>query len=302
MSQLNEGWASRTQEERDEMTEKEDAQKIIGLVKKYGRGKVDKATAEAKRDRKRRLSNRKITWREIKNRIDNAKDRLKPGEVKTWDKKNNRWVSNKEDVDEAVATAVATSPLWGPKALGAAMTGVGLIGTYLQSKKKKAEKEDLLGAIRKKQAEIQQDVANQETLEKNKDFQKKEKSRGKYLPRMREPENKFVGEAAVALSTSPLWLPKVLPAAAALTGAAGTIMQTKKWKELTGPKRGRPVNLNPAPSNNPDTIRMRKKRAEEKAKKEDVRKKSNKEHLKKTIEDLYGPIPEQSNWREELKC
>ena len=96
MSQLNEGWASRTQEERDEMTEKEDAQKIIGLVKKYGRSKVDKAAAEAKRDRKRRLSNKKITWREIKNRIVNAKDRLKPGEVKTWDKKNNRWVSNKE--------------------------------------------------------------------------------------------------------------------------------------------------------------------------------------------------------------
>jgi len=101
MSQLNEGWASRTQEERDEMTEKEDAQKIIGLVKKYGRSKVDKAAAEAKRDRKRRLSNKKITWREIKNRIVNAKDRLKPGEVKTWDKKNNRWVSNKEeDVNE----------------------------------------------------------------------------------------------------------------------------------------------------------------------------------------------------------
>ena len=101
MSQINEGWASRTQEERDEMTEKEDAQKIIGLVKKYGRSKVDKAAAEAKRDRKRRLSNKKITWREIKNRIVNAKDRLKPGEVKTWDKKNNRWVSNKEeDVNE----------------------------------------------------------------------------------------------------------------------------------------------------------------------------------------------------------
>ena len=129
MSQLNEGWASRTQEERDEMTEKEDSQKIIGLVKKYGRGKVDKATAEAKRDRKRRLSNKKITWREIKNRIINAKDRLKPGEVKTWDKKNNRWVSNKEDVDEAVATAAATSPLWGPKALGLVMTGIGAAGT-----------------------------------------------------------------------------------------------------------------------------------------------------------------------------
>jgi len=284
------------------MTDKDDAQKIIGLVKKYGRSKVDKATSEAKRDRKRKLSNKKITWRDIKNRIENAKDKLKPGEVKTWDKKNNRWVSNKEDVDEAVATAAVTSPLWGPKALGLAMTGVGLIGTYLQSRKKREEKEDLLGAVRKKQSEIQQDAANKETLEKNKDFQKKEKSRGKYLPRMREPENKFVGEAAVALTTAPLWLPKVLPAAAALTGAVGTIMQTKKWNELTGPKRGRPVNLNPAPSTNPDTIRMRKKRAEEKAKKEEVRKKSNKEHLKKTIEDLYGPIPEQSNWREELKC
>ena len=302
MSHLNEGWASRTQDERDEMTDKDDAQKIIGLVKKYGRSKVDKATSEAKRDRKRKLSNKKITWRDIKNRIENAKDKLKPGEVKTWDKKNNRWVSNKEDVDEAVATAAVTSPLWGPKALGLAMTGVGLIGTYLQSRKKREEKEDLLGAVRKKQSEIQQDAANKETLEKNKDFQKKEKSRGKYLPRMREPENKFVGEAAVALTTAPLWLPKVLPAAAALTGAVGTIMQTKKWNELTGPKRGRPVNLNPAPSTNPDTIRMRKKRAEEKAKKEEVRKKSNKEHLKKTIEDLYGPIPEQSNWREELKC
>tara|TARA_B100000965_G_C19119633_1_gene552653 strand:+ start:103 stop:549 length:447 start_codon:yes stop_codon:yes gene_type:complete len=101
MSQLNEGWASRTQEERDEMTEKDDAQKIIGLVKKYGRSKVDKAADEAKRDRKRRLSNKKITWRDIKNRIENAKDKLRPGEVKTWDKKNNRWVSNKEeDVNE----------------------------------------------------------------------------------------------------------------------------------------------------------------------------------------------------------
>ena len=300
MYQLNEGWASRTQEERDEMTDKEDEQKIIGLVKKYGRGKVDKATAEAKRDRKRRLSNKKITWREIKNRIDNAKNRLKPGEVKTWDKKNNRWVSNKEDVDEAIALAPLAIPA--SKLIGAGLAATGLTGMILQSRKKKEKEEDLLGAVRKKQSEIQQDVANKETIDKNKDFQKKEESRGKYLPRMRKPENQFYGEAAVAVATSPLWLPKVLPAAAALTGAVGTIMQTKKWNELTGPKRGRPVNLNPAPSTNPDTIRMRKKRAEEKAKKEEVRKKSNKEHLKKTIEDLYGPIPEQSNWREELKC
>ena len=104
---------------------------------------------------------------------------------------------NNKNIREAVATAAATSSLWGPKALGAIMTGVGAVGTYLQSKKKKAkEKEDLLGAVRKKQAEIQQDVANKETLEKNKDFQKKEKGRGEYLPRMREPENKFYGEGA----------------------------------------------------------------------------------------------------------
>ena len=299
MSQLNEGWASRTQEERDEMTEKEDAQKIIGLVKKYGRSKVDKAAAEAKRDRKRRLSNKKITWREIKNRIINAKDRLKPGEVKTWDKKNNRWVSNKEDVDEAIALAPLAIPA--SKLIGAGLAATGLTGMVLQSRKKKEKEEDLLGAVRKKQAEIQQDVANKETLEKNKEFQKKEKDRGKYVRRKQKPENQFVGEAAVAVATSPIWLPKVLPAATALTGAVGTIMQTKKWNELKGPKRGRPVDLNPAPSTNPDTIRMRKKRAEEKAKKEEARKKSNKEHLKKTIEDLYGPIPEHFNWRKEIK-
>ena len=97
MSQFNEGWASRTQEERDEMTEKDDDQKIISLVKKYGRSKVDKATSEAKRDRKRKLSNKEITWRDIKNRIENAKDRLKKGEVKVWDKRNNKWVSNKDE-------------------------------------------------------------------------------------------------------------------------------------------------------------------------------------------------------------
>ena len=39
-------------------------------------------------------------------------------------------------------------------------------------------------------------------------------------------------------------------------------------------------------------------------KKEDERKARNKENLRKTIEDLYGPIPESvgtcSNWRKEL--
>ncbi len=130
----------------------------------------------------------------------------------------------KKNVKEAVATAAATSPLWGPKALGLAMTGVGALGTYLQSRKKKEKKSDssLLDAVRKKQAEIQQDVANKETLKQNQDFQDAEKKRGKYVKRKQEPENKFVGEAAVAVATSPLWLPKALVG----IGAAGTLAQT----------------------------------------------------------------------------
>ena len=131
---------------------------------------------------------------------------------------------NNKNVKEAVATAAATSPLWGPKALGLAMTGVGALGTYLQSRKKKEKKSDssLLDAVRKKQAEIQQDVANKETLKQNQDFQDAEKKRGKYVKRKQEPENKFVGEAAVAVATSPLWLPKALVG----IGAAGTLAQT----------------------------------------------------------------------------
>ena len=100
MSQLNEGWASRTQQERDEMTADSEKQKILGLVKKYGRKKVDRAESELKKERKRRLSNKKITWREIKNRIENAKDRLRTGEVKKYDNDLGRWVSNYEDKDK----------------------------------------------------------------------------------------------------------------------------------------------------------------------------------------------------------
>jgi len=130
----------------------------------------------------------------------------------------------KKNVKEAVATAAATSPFWGPKALGLTMTGIGALGTYLQSRKKKEKKSDssLLDAVRKKQAEIQQDVANQETLKQNEKNTKKDEERGKYLPRKRKPENEFYGESAVAVATSPLWLPKVLVA----TGAAGTLAQT----------------------------------------------------------------------------
>ncbi len=208
---------------------------------------------------------------------------------------------NNKNVKEAVATAAATSPLWGPKALGLAMTGVGALGTYLQSRKKKEKKSDssLLDAVRKKQAEIQQDVANQETLNQNKDFEKKEKERGKYVRRKQKPENEFYGEgASIALNVgSKIPWGKVITG---LAGAYGTMYQSKKWDELEHTKRGKPINLNPAPSDNPDTIRMRKKRAKEKEEKELKRKEANKEKLKKTIEDLYGPIPEHVNWMKEI--
>ena len=104
---------------------------------------------------------------------------------------------NNKNIREAVATAAATSSLWGPKALGAIMTGVGAVGTYLQSKKKKAkEKEDLLGSVRKKQSEIETEVANKETLKQNEKLIKKDEERGKYLPRRRKPEDQFYGEGA----------------------------------------------------------------------------------------------------------
>jgi len=80
----------------------------------------------------------------------------------------------------------------GSKLLPKLMIGVGAVGTYLQSKKKKAkEKEDLLGAVRKKQAEIETEVANKETLKQNEKLIKKDKERGKYLPRKIKPENQF---------------------------------------------------------------------------------------------------------------
>ena len=225
MSQFNETWASLTQDERDEMNEKDRKGRIKSLAMKYGRRRVDAARKEVESDAKRTGRNTKkrpITWRELQGRIENTKNTLKPGEVRRWDKEKGKWVSNKEDVDEAVATAALTSPVWGPKALGLALTGIGAVGTYLQSKKKKEKKEDLLGAIRKKQAEIQQDVANQETLKRNQDFQDAETKRGKYVRRKQKPENQFVGEAAVAVATSPLWLPKALVG----IGAVGTLANT----------------------------------------------------------------------------
>ena len=221
---------------------------------------------------------------------------------------------NNKNIREAVATAAATSSLWGPKALGAIMTGVGAVGTYLQSKKKKAkEKEDLLGSVRKKQSEIETEVANKETLKQNEKLTKKDEERGKYLPRKRKPEDQFYGEgASIALKVgSKIPWGKVFTG---LTAAYGTIYQMDKrnkpgsgtksggvWDSLpshTGKKELDPVDQ----YTSKDVIRMRKNRAKAKEEKELKRKEANKEKLKRTIEDLYGPIPEHVNWREELKC
>ena len=99
-----------------------------------------------------------------------------------------------------------------------------------------------------------------------------------------------------------------------LAGAYGTIYQMDKrnkpgsgtksggvWDSLpshTGKKELDPVDQ----YTSKDVIRMRKNRAKAKEEKELKRKEANKEKLKRTIEDLYGPIPEHVNWREELKC
>ena len=101
MSQINEGWASRTQEERDEMNKKEREQRILALSKKYGSKKVKQAQKEADDDNRRKgksVKRNPASWKELQSRIENSKDRLKKGEVKKWDKEEGRWVSNKEDV------------------------------------------------------------------------------------------------------------------------------------------------------------------------------------------------------------
>ena len=98
---LYEGWASRTQEERDEMNKKERDQRIASLSRQYGKRRVSKAQKEIDDDAKssgRNTKKKPITWKEIQSRIENSKDRLKKGEVKVWDKEQGRWRSNKEDV------------------------------------------------------------------------------------------------------------------------------------------------------------------------------------------------------------
>ena len=92
--------------------------------------------------------------------------------------------------------AIALAPLAIPasKLIGAGLVATGLTGMVLQSRKKKEEKEDLLGAVRKKQDEIQQDVANKETLKQNEKHINKDKQKGKHVIRKKRPENEFAGD------------------------------------------------------------------------------------------------------------
>ena len=96
MSQINERLDTFSQKEKDEIKEKDRKQRMQGLIAKYGRKKVEAAKRNARED-----GDKNITYQELKRRIDNAKGRLKKGEVKKWDKEKQRWVSNKEeDVNE----------------------------------------------------------------------------------------------------------------------------------------------------------------------------------------------------------
>ena len=194
MSQLNETWASLTQDERDEMNEKDRKGRIKSLAMKYGRRRVDAAKKEVESDAKRTGRNTKkrpITWRELQSRIENTKNTLKPGEVRRWDKEKGKWVSNKEDVDEGASIALRVGSKIPWREL---ITGIGAAGTYFQSRKKKEKEEDLLGAVRKKQAEIQQDVANKETLKKNEKLINQDKQKGEHVIRKKAPENEFAGD------------------------------------------------------------------------------------------------------------
>ena len=97
MSQLNEGWASLTQDERDEMEKKDKEQRIKNLSLKYGRRVVRNVRDNAEREE--RKTGKEISFSELKKRIEDSKSGgLKRGEVKRWDPDKKRWVSNKEDV------------------------------------------------------------------------------------------------------------------------------------------------------------------------------------------------------------
>ena len=107
MSQINERLDTFSQQEKDKMIKKEREQKILSLSKKYGKKKVIEAQKEAEKELRRdgkNIRKNPVSWKELQSRIENAKDRLKKGEVKRWDKEKGRWVSNKEEMQERTMT------------------------------------------------------------------------------------------------------------------------------------------------------------------------------------------------------
>ena len=160
--------------------------------------------------------------------------------------------------------AIALAPLAIPasKLIGAGLVATGLTGMVLQSRKKKEEKEDLLGAVRKKQDEIQQDVANKETLKQNEKHINKDKQKGKHVIRKKRPENEFAGDVINNQG------PGLKPGSGTKPGG--------KWDKLP---KGQQSNWNKG-----NTIQGIAKQ---------VKKQQNKAKLIKKIEDLYGPIPEE---------
>ena len=100
MYQINERLDTFSKKEKDRIRDSEGATKLRTLISKYGKAKVAAATKEAESENR----GKKITYRQLRHRIENAKGRLKKGEVKKWDKEKGRWVSNKEEMQERTMT------------------------------------------------------------------------------------------------------------------------------------------------------------------------------------------------------
>ena len=131
MYQVNERLDTFSSKERDNIKDSESATKLRTLISKYGKAKVAAATKEAESEKR----GKKITYRELRHRIENAKGRLKKGEVKKWDKEKGRWVSNKEeDVNEEPNWNDGVNVRWnlGPNKKEVSLN---LNGTTLASKK-----------------------------------------------------------------------------------------------------------------------------------------------------------------------
>ena len=176
--------------------------------------------------------------------------------------------------------AIALAPLAIPasKLIGAGLAATGLTGMVLQSRKKKEEKEDLLGAVRKKQSEIQQDVANKETLKKNEKLINQDKQKGEHVIRKKAPENEFAGDVINNQG------PAIKPGSGTKKGGV--------WDKLP---KGKSSNWS---GNNLTGIAKEVQKNQNKIKLKDFIKKKygNKDQL------TGGTLPEHFKWRENLKA